>query len=338
MAQAIAATYRQTLCVVHTRALLQQATRRLGRTHTIQQLLRSGLPVGAPMPKLVVWDECHHSAADEWVKLAAMFPGARLLGLTATPQRADGRGLELFDEMVVATQYSYLVKRGVIVKPRVFVPEKKVDGSDPDPVVAYRQYADGSRVLFFLRDIPAADAVTERLGPGFAAWHSGVPWGKRARAMKAFRNGELRGLVTCNALTEGFDVPSVETIVLGRPCEHVGTYIQIVGRGLRASPGKGAAVVLDLCGASLQHGSPIADRRYMLGGTGIAEGGQSTPHEVEREHSELGQHVARLIEVVDWAAVDDGQKRRHEARLKALAKRRGYPEAAADEAARVLFG
>lgn len=338
MAQAIAATYGQTLCVVHTRALLVQATRRLGRTHTIQQLLRSGLPAGASMPKLLIWDECHHSAADEWAKLAAMFPRVRLLGLTATPQRADGRGLELFDEMVVATQYSYLVKRGVIVKPRVFVPEKKVDGSDPDPVVAYRQYAPGSRALFFLRDIPAADEVAERLGEGFEPWHSAVPWGKRNRTMKAFRSGKLRGLVTCNALTEGFDVPSVDTIVLGRPCEHVGTYIQIVGRGLRASPGKAVAIVLDLCGASLQHGSPIADRRYMIGGTGIAESGSRGEREVEPEYAERGQHVARLVEMIDWDTVDDAQKRRHEARLKALAKKRGYPEAAADEAARVLFG
>lgn len=339
MAQAIAATYRQTLCVVHTRALLRQATQRLGRTHTIQQLLSSGMPAGATRPKLVIWDECHHSASDEWQKLAKLFPRARLLGLTATPQRADGLGLDLFDEMVVAANYSYLVEQGFLVKPRVFIPEEAVRGSDPDPVSAYRKYADGSRALFFVRSIEHAEAVVRRLGKGFAPWHCELPWRKRNADLKAFSEGKLRGLVTVDALTEGFDVPSVETIVLGRRCEHVGTYLQIVGRGLRVAPGKDSMVLLDLSGASLRHGSPIADRSYMIGGVGITgPTSEITPERQAPSRRERGQHEAQLIEVFDWSKASRKQRQKAKARLEALAEKRRFSPEVVAAAERRLWG
>jgi DNA repair protein RadD len=338
MAHAIAAQYPSTLCVVHTRALLKQAQQRLGRAHTIQQLLRCGTPAGMRDPDLVIWDECHHSASDEWSKLAQMFPRARLLGLTATPQRGDGRALDAFDRMVVAAQYSELIAMGALVSCRVFVPDKKVDGSDPDPVNAYRRYAKGTRVLFFVRSIEQADAVATRLGQGFAAWHHGIAWGKRAKALAAFGDRKLRGLVTVEALTEGFDVPSVETIVLGRACEQVGTFLQIVGRGLRAAPGKSDLLLLDLSGASLRHGSPVADRVYTIDGSGISDvilrDAQREPAEPETR----SEYSARLIEVFDWSRATAAQKEKYQADLHRLARARGFEPAAAEEAVRTIFG
>lgn len=337
MAQAVAGNYGSTLCVVHTRALLKQAQRRLGRAHTIQQLLKSGLPAGARAPELVIWDECHHSASDEWRKLRALFPRAALLGLTATPQRADGRGLEVFDRMVVAAQYSDLVAMGALVSCRVFVPDKKIDGAEPDPVNAYRRYARDTRVLFFVRSIEQADAMAARLGQGFAAWHHGVAWGKRAKALAAFGDRKLRGLVTVEALTEGFDVPSVETIVLGRTCEHVGTFLQIVGRGLRAAPGKSDLLLLDLSGASLRHGSPVADRVYTIAGGGISD---AIPRDAQRDpaaRETRTEYPARLVEVLDWSRATTAQKEKYQADLARLARARGFPPAAAEEAAKRLF-
>jgi len=337
MAKAIAQKYRSPICIVHTKALERQATQRLGRTYTIQRLLRSGWPKGVTKPDLVVWDECHHSASDEWAKLAAMFPRAKILGLTATPQRADGRGLELFDRMVVAAQYSHLLEQGVIVPARVFVPEKELDGSDPDPVNAYTKYAPRSRALFFLRRIADAEVAARRLGPGHEPWHSAIPPKKRDRLMKAFRDGKLRALLTVDALTEGLDVPGVQTVVLSSPCQHVGTYLQRVGRGLRAFPGLDHMSLLDLCSASLRHGSPTADRTYTIGGLGI---GPAMPTLGVKRGSytriERGQYDARLVEVHDWSSPVERQ--RATARLRALAMSRGYPEKAVDEAARRLFG
>lgn len=341
MAQAIAGQYQRTLCVVHTRALLRQAERRLGRAATIQQLLRSGPPPSVQHPELVIWDECHHSASDEWSKLTEMFQRAALLGLTATPQRGDGRGLECFDRMVVAAQYSELLDMGALVRCRVFIPEEQIDGSDPDPVNAYRKYAKGTRVLFFVRSIDQANAIARRLGSSFSAWHYQMPWSARAKAMKAFGELKLLGLVTVDALTEGFDVPSVETIVLSRPCEHVGTFLQIVGRGLRIAPRKEQLVLLDLSRASMRHGSPTADRTYSIHGRGISDPLEATPPVAradEEDRDERITHDARLIEVFDWSRADEARREKAKADLHRLAAARGFDPATADKAAQRLFG
>lgn len=335
MAQAIASKFSSPLCIVHTKALERQATQRLGRTYTIQKLLKSGWPRGMEMPGIVCWDEAHHSASDEWHKLAAMFPEARLLGLTATPQRADGRGLQLFEKMVVATQYSHLIEEGMIVPARVFIPEDEVDGSDPDPVNAYLKYAPGTRALFFLRSIEDAERAAQRLGAGYEPWHCEVPWTRRNRLMKDFQHSKVRGLVTVDALTEGFDVPGVETIVLGSPCEHVGTYLQRVGRGLRAFEGKSHLILLDLCSASQRHGSPTADRVYTIDGVGIEEAALCSGTRETLERSERGEYDARFIEVHDWDSPASREKAK--AMLNALAKRRGYSQRAANLAAKSLF-
>jgi superfamily II DNA or RNA helicase len=338
MAQAIAAPYRHTLTVVHTRALLKQATQRLGRTHTIQQLLKTGLPPEAAPPELIIWDECHHSASDKWSALAAKFPKARLLGLTATPERADKRGLDLFQEIVVAAHHTELVREGVLVKCRVLIPEKEIDGSDPEPVAAYRKYAAGTRALFFVRNVKQANEVAAALGAGFEPWHSKIAWGKRAKSMTAFAAGKLKGLVTVEALKEGFDVPSVETIVLGRTCEETHTFLQIVGRGLRAAPGKKRMLLLDLKGATQRHGSPVMDRQYSIDGEEPSEAAPATAAEREAvERAQRDEHDAVLVEVTDWAKATATVKRKTVAQLARLAKTKGYPQAAADEAARRLF-
>lgn len=336
IAQAIAAQYPASLCVVHTRALLKQAQRRLGRAMTIQALLRPGRRAIAD-PALIVWDECHHSAAEAWGQLREQFPRAALLGLTATPQRGDGRPLDAFDSMIVAAQYSDLLELGVIVPCRVFRPSETIDGSDPDPVAAYRKYANGSRAVFYVGSVEQADGAARRLGRSFAAWHYGVPWGKRARLLKAFAENELRGLVTVDALTEGFDLPSIETIVLGRTCQHAGTYLQIVGRGLRAAPGKSSLMLLDLSGASTRHGSPTADRAYTIDGDGISGSLAGLDRRQGAEPEPRGEHDAELVEVIDWSRASETEKRKARADLRRLAQARGFDPKAAELAGRMLF-
>jgi superfamily II DNA or RNA helicase len=87
---------------------------------------------------------------------------------------------------------------------------------------------------------------------------------ERDGALLKLEAGELDVVVNVGVLTEGFDAPHVSCIVLARPCAHDSTYIQIVGRMLRAAPGKAEATLIDLVGASHRHGLPGQNREHTL--------------------------------------------------------------------------
>lgn len=231
-----------------------------------------------PAADLVVIDECHHIRADDWGAVFTDYPEARLLGLTATPQRGDGRPLgDVFSSLVVAAQYSELIQAGHLVACRLFRPPEAL-GSDlaQDPVTAYERYAVGKQAIVFTRSIEAAEEIaltlTER---GHQAACISAKTGRvtRADAIEAFRDGELKCLTCVFTLTEGFDHPATEAVVLARGCRHVGTYLQMVGRVLRPAPGKTEAIVVDLPGLSWTHGTPTEDRVYALTGRAISSSG-----------------------------------------------------------------
>ena len=91
--------------------------------------------------------------------------------------------------------------------------------------------------------------------------HGKLPASERKRALDAHARGAV--LVNCMVLTEGWDSPETSVCILARGCGSVSTYLQIVGRVLRPSPGKDHAVLIDLTGRSVDaHGPPDDDREY----------------------------------------------------------------------------
>lgn len=242
-----------------------------------------------PAASLVVADECHHMAADTYRTLLDAYPDARMLGLTATPQRGDGRPLgDLFEKLIVGATYPQLIAlhqdctdQG-LVPCRVFRPKEYL-GSDlaREPLDAWRDLQrmglDGP-CFAFARSIPEARAQREAFdGAGIA---SGIVTGmcgnsERADTLAAFRDGRIRVLWNVFVLTEGVDVPSASVCLLARGCGNAGTYLQMVGRVLRPIPGKAHAVLVDLPGVSHVHGLPTADRAYALDGRPISVVGES---------------------------------------------------------------
>jgi superfamily II DNA or RNA helicase len=91
----------------------------------------------------------------------------------------------------------------------------------------------------------------------------------RDKALAAFRRRDIRVLVNVHVLTEGWDSPEVEVVILARRFRSVGAMIQATGRGARPCPGKERFLVLDLCGVTHILGHPFADREYSLEGQGI---------------------------------------------------------------------
>jgi DNA repair protein RadD len=236
-----------------------------------------------PEAKWVIWDECHHSAAETWLPVLQAQPDALVLGLTATPQRSDGKPLgDIYERMVVGAQYSELLKAGLLIPCRIRRPERYL-GSDfaTDPVDALLEHARGRRGFVFCRTVTDAKNMAESLrrhGLTAACVEGKMSDKVRDAAMSGFASGSIDWLTNVHVLTEGVDVPNAEVCVLARSPQHAGTYLQMVGRVLRpaegfARPGE-EALLIDLPGCSHEHGIPTADRDYALSGRSIQTKGE----------------------------------------------------------------
>ena len=218
---------------------------------------------------------CHHYSADDWRTVLDAYPGVKLLGLTATPERRDGKPLgDIFDQLVVAARYPDLVEAGHLTDCRAFIPpgELGTGALALDPLVAYERHTPGERAFLFAPSVAQAATYAERFtAAGHPARAITERTSKRDRAewLEAFAAGELRVLANVYTLTEGVDIPAASVAILARRIVHVSMYLQIAGRILRPHPSKQRATLLDLTGATIEHGLPTEDRIYSLDGRPI---------------------------------------------------------------------
>lgn len=231
-----------------------------------------------PDAELIVHDEAHHIVSDEFRAVAEYYSRARWLGLTATPERADGQPLgDVFERLVVGSRYSQLIKGGYLVPCQVFHPPEDHDMGEgtalaQDPVAAYVRWAKGTQAIAFLPSVKLAYEHAQRFSDaGFptACIEAETKASVRDEMIERFRAGDLRVLTNVNIMTEGLDLPAIETVILGRAFRHVTPYLQAVGRVLRPAPNKRHAICIDLVGARWSHGLPTEDRDYSLEGQGI---------------------------------------------------------------------
>lgn len=228
-----------------------------------------------PEASMLLWDEAHHVMADEWSRLWRSYPDALFIGFTATPMLADGSGLGgAFDAMVVAASKQELRDAGVLVPCEVYAPDDALESSELawDPVAAYQLKTPGEQAVLFARSVEVAIqyACTFRDEgiPAAAIWGD-MPMRERELALAEFDAGHTRVLTNVAILTEGWDCPQTSVVILTRRVGHLGLYDQMVGRALRAAPGKTRAVLLDAVGATHMHGPPDEERRYSLEGRGL---------------------------------------------------------------------
>lgn len=243
-------------------------------------------------PDLLVWDECHHTPSASWAAIADALPNAHQLGLTATPQRLDGKGLGgYFDKLLLGPTVATLIAEGYLSPYRLFAPGAfdtshihKVAGDFNraevatamgastvvgDAVQTYRQHAEGGRALVFVWSLEASRALAAAFtAAGITSAHvdGETPKDERLRALRAFRAGDLRVLCNVDLFGEGLDVPAVDAVFLLRPTDSLGLYLQQCGRGLRMSPGKTTVRIFDHVGNWTRHGLPDEDRAWSLEG------------------------------------------------------------------------
>lgn len=244
-----------------------------------------------PLAELIVVDECHLSLAASYGAILDAYPRARVLGLTATPWRLDGKGLgDMYDDLVVVAQARDLVPDYLMV-PRIFAPTRpdlagvRVVRGDynaqdlaevasrsnltGDVVDHWVRLAGGVRTLVFAVGVEHSRALVERfVARGVAAEHLDGSMGmdERSGILERLREGGTRVVCNCEVLTTGFDLPELGCVSLARPTQSSVLYLQMVGRVLRPAEGKAAPLILDHAGCATMHGSPLDVREYTLEG------------------------------------------------------------------------
>ena len=241
--------------------------------------------------QLLVVDEAHHSSAGTWAKILQHFHAAKLLGVTATPIRGDGRGLgEHYQAMVQGPSAAWLTDNGFLAPAKVLAPpgfssaglRKRMGDFDMtqagellqqgqamgDCLTHYRQHLAGQTAIAFCCSVAHAEAVARLFhdaGIAAASIDGTMSNERRRDLLSELGTGKLKILSSCALIGEGVDVPSVGGCILLRPTASVGLHLQMIGRCLRPQPGK-RAVVLDHVGNSLRLGHHLEEREWSLDG------------------------------------------------------------------------
>lgn len=269
-------------------------------------------------PRTLIWDECHHLPAKSWSKIMRIYPLAHHVGLTATPERLDGLGLEsLFSELVCGPTLGWLIGNGFLSPYRVFAPSEPdlsaarmsqgdyraadIDKIMNTPVVIgdavehYKRIAPGKKALVFASSVAASQAVVAAFqAQGVPALHvdASTPVDERDDALAALAEGRIKVLSNVQVFTEGVDVPSVDAVIMLRPTKSLALYLQMVGRGLRTAEGKEEVLVLDHAGLVYEHGFPDADWEWSLaGGAREARIRKAKEHDERLRKCPLCSHV-----------------------------------------------
>lgn len=170
---------------------------------TVQTLLARG---DRPAADLVVLDECHHHIAADWARVHEAYPEARALGLTATPERSDGKPLgDLFDALVVGATYSELLEDGYLVPCRVYQPPTSLGARElaQDPLAAYQRYTPGAQAFVFMGSVRLAYEQADRFtaaGIPSAVVEAKSKRADRVKALADFSSGRVQCLMNVMCL------------------------------------------------------------------------------------------------------------------------------------------
>jgi superfamily II DNA or RNA helicase len=258
---------------------------------SVQTLARS--PHSCPPPDLVIIDEAHHATSGSYRKILGAFPDAYQLGVTATPCRLDGKGLnDLFDVLVAGPSVKELTAKGFLCKYKLFRSEKAMatkwsrvkagdyvakDIASLNPITIlsgnlvsnYKLHCQGKRCLVFAVNVEHSTAIAERYNSyGIPAAHldGGSPAGHRKATLDAFVRGEILVLSNVGLFTEGFDLPDLDAVQIARPTKSLALWLQMVGRVLRPSANKTQGIILDHTQNSKLLGLPNDRRTWSLAG------------------------------------------------------------------------
>lgn len=244
-------------------------------------------------PDLIIIDETHLAIANTYQKIIRAFPNATVLGLTATPERLDGRGLgELYQRIVVLASPQEIADMGFLVPFRAFSASETVNLANikttmgdfdkkqlaeemekprliGNAVEHYRKLAHGRPSIAFCVSVKHAEQTAEAFrAAGYKAIAVSADSSEHERedAIDGLATGKYEIVCNCGLYIEGMDQPCISCVILLAPTKSLSRYLQSVGRGSRPASGKNDCIILDHAGNVLRHGFPYDDREWSLDG------------------------------------------------------------------------
>lgn len=238
----------------------------------LTDLLRAGFD-------LIIIDECHHSQSKSYKKLLKglsdlyEYSDYKVLGVTATPNRRDGKLLEeILHTCTFKLSIESMIESGNLSDIEGFNVKTKIDLKDIDDhngdfsllqlynklctesrnnliIDIYKKEMIERKTIIFCINIKHSKIITQLLKScGISAAHIDGTMNaiERNAILTSFRNGEISVICNCQLLTEGFDEPSIDGIILARPTKSSSLFIQMIGRGLRLFPGKKNCKIIDI--------------------------------------------------------------------------------------------
>lgn len=228
---------------------------------------------------MIITDECHHATAPSYQKIYDYFKPRIHIGFTATPDRHDKNDLhKIFDDILYIKNMSWGVKEGYLTDIDCYQVDVKynlnnVKSAMGDWVLgalgeamcqsecvyavadAYKNYHKGQTVIF-AANVAHAEMLADQINHLYqdetvARVLTGSTSSEdRAQMLKEFTERKFPCLINVMVLTEGTDMPLIETVIMARPTQNQSLYTQAIGRGLRPYPGKEALTFIDCVGVS----------------------------------------------------------------------------------------
>lgn len=247
----------------------------------------------------VLVDEAHLSAASGWAAVANHYKaaGARLIGLTGSPERLDGKPLgDVWDTMVMGPSVRWLIDNGHLSRYRAFAPagidlsgvhtrNGEFVTSEIDDIMSgkavlrdavrhWRKFAAGKRTIAFAPSVARSEQLAAEFrdnGVMAVALDGNTPQPERKAAFHGFADRQIDVIVNCALFCEGFDLAAqvdrdvtIEAVLQYSPTQSLAKHLQQLGRGLRKKPEP--AILLDLVGNLARLGFPDDDREWSLSG------------------------------------------------------------------------
>lgn len=281
--------------------------------------------------RYLVIDEAHHAAAPTYKKVLAYFEPKFVLGLTATPERADGQSvLDIFCDYAHRLSLREAIERGALVPIRCVRVKTNVDLSrvrynhvqynrrdieraifipprDRLIVETYQKHVAGRKAVVFCVNVRHGEALAQlfrREGVPARSVSGRMPKTERGDYLEMFHAGDLRVLCACDILNEGWDCPDVEVLMMARPTLSKVIYLQQLGRGTRTAPGKECLVVFDFVDNATRYNHAlnlnrvVGEKNYRPGGLLLAP---AHLRQAEEDAVANGQAPTAVLDISLWA-------------------------------------
>ncbi len=289
----------------------------------------------------IIIDEAHHAITDGYRRILDYFENAKVLGVTATPDRGDMRNLgEVFDSLAFEYKLTDAIKEGYLCRIMAQTIPLKLDitsvtmsggdyavgdlGTALDPYLEQiaaemAQRCKGRKTVVFLPLIKTSQKFRDLLNShGFRAAEVNGQSSDRREILADFDAGKYNVLCNSMLLTEGWDCPSVDCVVVLRPTKVRSLYSQMVGRGTRLSPGKTDLLLLDFLWMTDKHelcrpADLVCEDRAVARQMTETLAETGCPEDIEQAAAQAGEDVVTQRE--EALAKQLAEQRRKKARL-----------------------